>query len=317
MNVFGSAWNAIVAALNYGLQFIYDLTGNYGIAIILLTVLVKLLMLPLTVKQTRSMLAMQRVQPEIKKLQEKYKDDREKLSQEMMKFYKENKINPLAGCLPLLMQMPVFIALYTVLRRYLMTPPVMLLGSVVKNGLTGPSYGGGLDGVVSLAGADGLIRNASFLGINNLSDSLRVCGAAGYVLVILLMATTWYSQKQVVTDPRQKNMMLIMPLVMGFIGFTLPAGVVLYWVTTNALQILQQFGIQRWERKEEDGAAEESGRPAKKPPEKERAEAKPSGKAAQGSKGGERGAQRALPAKKQPPGAGILQRDNRPGRDPR
>ncbi len=300
MNFLGTIWDAIVAVLNYGLQFFYDLVGNYGIAIILLTVLVKLILLPLTIKQTRSMLAMQRIQPEIKKLQEKYKDDKEKLSQEMMKFYKENKINPLAGCLPLLMQMPIFIALYTVLRTYVITPPIMLLGNVVYTYADNPV-------LVQVNGS--LIRNTSFLGINNLSDSLRACGVAGYVLVILLMASTWYSQKQVMTDPRQKNMMLIMPLVMGFIGFTLPAGVVLYWVTTNALQILQQFGIQWWEKKHEAQTAEEEARlraeakkAGKKPPETEGKAVKPAGKAA--DKGKTQEAQRALPGKKQPGQAG-------------
>lgn len=251
MNVFGSIWNFIVAILNYLLQFFYDFTGNYGVAIILLTVLVKLVLLPLTIKQTRSMLAMQRIQPEIKKLQEKFKDEKEKLSQEMMKFYKENKINPLSGCLPLLMQMPIFIALYTVLRKYVMTPPIMLLGRVVQVNATNPS-------IMVVKGS--LVRNTSFLGIENLSDSLRAAGIAGYVLIILLMASTWYSQKQVMTDPRQKSMMYAMPLIMGFIGFSLPAGVVLYWVTTNILQIVQQYGIQRWEKKEEAKNAEEAAR---------------------------------------------------------
>lgn len=251
MNVFGSIWNFIVAVLNYLLQFFYDFTGNYGVAIILLTVLVKLVLLPLTIKQTRSMLAMQRIQPEIKKLQEKFKDDKEKLSQEMMKFYKENKINPLSGCLPLIMQMPIFIALYTVLRKYVMTPPIMLLGSVVEKNVNNPA-------ILVVKGS--LIRNTSFLGIENLSDSLRAAGAVGYVLIILLMASTWYSQKQVMTDPRQKSMMYAMPLIMGFIGFSLPAGVVLYWVTTNILQIIQQYGIQWWEKKEEAKNAEEAAR---------------------------------------------------------
>ena len=94
-----------------------------------MTVLVKLYYCPLTIKQTRSMIAMQKIQPEIKKLQEKYKDDKEKLSQEMMKFYKENKVNPLGGCLPLILQLPVFFALFTVLRKYLLTPPTIIVGN--------------------------------------------------------------------------------------------------------------------------------------------------------------------------------------------
>jgi YidC/Oxa1 family membrane protein insertase len=290
MNVFGSIWNFLVAGLNYLLQFFYDFTGNYGVSIILLTVLVKLVLLPLTIKQTRSMLAMQRIQPEIKKLQEKHKDDKEKLSQEMMKFYKENKINPLSGCLPLLMQMPIFIALYTVLRKYVMTPPIMLLGSVVQKNVFSPE-------IMVIKGS--LIRNTSFLGIENLSDSLRAAGIAGYVLIILLMASTWYSQKQVMTDPRQKGMMYAMPLVMGFIGFSLPAGVVLYWVTTNILQIIQQYGIQWWEKKEEAKSAEEAARlkaemkKSGKKPEKEEVAAKPAE---------EKETPRALPGKKKEAG---------------
>jgi YidC/Oxa1 family membrane protein insertase len=293
MNVFGSIWNFLVAGLNYLLQFFYDFTGNYGISIILLTVLVKLVLLPLTIKQTRSMLAMQRIQPEIKKLQEKHKDDKEKLSQEMMKFYKENKINPLSGCLPLLMQMPIFIALYTVLRKYVMTPPIMLLGSVVQKNVT--PYGASL---IVVQGS--LIRNTSFLGIENLSDSLRAAGIAGYVLIILLMASTWYSQKQVMTDPRQKGMMYAMPLIMGFIGFSLPAGVVLYWVTTNILQIIQQYGIQWWEKKEEAKNAEETARlkaemkKSGKKPDKEEKPAKPAEK---------KETPRALPGKKKEAGS--------------
>ena len=289
MSVFASIWNFIVAVLNYGLQFLYDLVGNYGIAIILLTVLVKLILLPLTIKQTRSMLAMQRIQPEIKKLQEKYKGDKEKLSQEMMKFYKENKVNPLSGCLPLLMQMPIFIALYTVLRKYVMTPPIMLLGSVVQNNVASP-------GLILVKGS--LIRDTSFLWIENLSDSVRVAGIFGYFLVILLMASTWYSQKQVMTDPRQKGMMYAMPLIMGFIGLSLPAGVILYWVTTNILQIIQQYGIQWWEKKEEAKSGEETARL--------KAEEKKSGKQpARAEKPAEKAdkqqAPRALPGKKKKP----------------
>ncbi len=306
MNVFASIWNGIVAVLNYGLQFLYDLVGNYGVAIILLTVLVKLILLPLTIKQTRSMMAMQRIQPEIKKLQEKYKDDREKLSQETMKFYKENNINPLSGCLPLLMQMPIFIALYTVLRKYVITPPVMLLGSVVKNSGAITSAGAGL---IMVQGD--LIRDTSFLWIDNLADSTKIAGWFGYVLVALLAVTTWYSQKQVMgDDPRQKGMLYAMPLMMVFFGMSLPAGVVLYWVTTNFLQILQQFGIKWWEKKEEAKAAEEEARlkeemkkagkkPAKQGKQAEPSESKETRKALPGKKGSEGGQ-----ADKAPAGAG-------------
>ena len=108
----GSVFDPVYNFFGTILAFFYGIIPNLGIAIILLTVLVMLVMFPLTAKQAKSMMAMQRAQPEIKKLQAKYKNDRAKLNEEMMKFYQENKINPLAGCLPLLVQMPVFLALF-------------------------------------------------------------------------------------------------------------------------------------------------------------------------------------------------------------
>ncbi len=281
MNVFGDIWNAIVGGLNWLLQALYGLTGNYGIAIILLTILVKLVLLPLTIKQTRSMIAMQKIQPEIKKLQEKYKDDKERLSQEMMKFYKENKVNPLGGCLPLLLQLPIFIALYTVLRKYLLTPPTIIIGNTFAS-LTGIT---GFAGLPAAYANLPITKQASFLWINNLADSTRIADPT-FILIILMAATTWYSQKQVMTDPRQKNMLIIMPLFTAFIGWSLPAGIALYWLTTNVLQIIQQFAIEFYEKKhpkeepktaadKKKAAAEERG------PAKSRKE--PTGRAAAGA----------------------------------
>ena len=103
-------------AIGWLLALFYSVIPNLGVSIILLTFTIMLILFPLTAKQAKSMIAMQRVQPEIKKLQAKYKGDRQKLNEEMMKFYKENKINPLAGCLPLLVQLPIFFALFHVLR---------------------------------------------------------------------------------------------------------------------------------------------------------------------------------------------------------
>ena len=98
------------------LAFFYDITGNYALAIVLLTLVVMIVVTPLTLKGTRSMMVMQQLQPEMRKIQTRYKDDRTKLNEELLKFYKENNINPLGGCLPLLVQMPVFLVLYQVLR---------------------------------------------------------------------------------------------------------------------------------------------------------------------------------------------------------
>ncbi len=245
MNAFGDIWNGIVAGLNFLLQAFYKFSGSYGIAIILLTLLIKLVLLPLTIKQTRSMIAMQKIQPEIRKLQEKYKDDKEKLSQEMMKFYKENKVNPLGGCLPLLLQMPVFFALFTVLRKYIMTPPAIIIGNTFAVFKDLSWFG---QGATAAYAALPITKSAGFLWIGNLADTTRIADPT-FVLIILLAASTWYSQKQVMTDPRQKNMMIVMPLITAFIGISLPAGVVLYWVTTNILQILQQFGMEFYDKK--------------------------------------------------------------------
>jgi len=244
MNVFGEIWNGIVTGLAYLLQALYNLTGNYGVAIILLTILVKIILLPLTIKQTRSMIAMQKIQPEIKKLQEKHKDDKEKLSQEMMKFYKENKVNPLGGCLPLILQLPVFFALFTVLRKYLLTPPTIIVGNTFAAFKAIPGYAGLPAAYATMPS----FKQASFLWIDNLADPTRIADPT-FIFIILLAVTTWYSQKQVMTDPRQKNMMIIMPLITAFIGWSLPAGVVLYWLTTNVLQILQQFGLEYYDKK--------------------------------------------------------------------
>jgi len=242
MSVWSEIWNGIVAFFNLLLQAFYRFSGNYGLAIIILTILIKVVLLPLTVKQTRSMLAMQKIQPEIRKIQEKYKDDKERLSQEMMKFYKENKINPLGGCLPLLLQLPVFFALFTVLRKYLLTPPALLVGNTY-------SVFGGLNLMGGAAYALlPAVKKAGFLWMGNLADTTRIADPY-FVLVILLAASTWYSQKQVMTDPRQKNMMIIMPIFTAFIGYSLPAGVAIYWVTTNVLQILQQWGMELYDKK--------------------------------------------------------------------
>lgn len=245
-------------ALNFLLQLFYSIYNNYGVAIILLTVLVKLILLPLTVKQTRSMLAMQKIQPEMKKIQEKYKDDKQKQSEELMRLYRENKVNPLSGCLPLIMQMPIFIALYMVLRKYVITPPMMLFGNMFSK----MAEVAGKPQALQVSGE--LVRNTGFLGIDNLSETARAAGAAGLVLVILLMASTWYSQKQVTNDPRQKNMMLIMPLLMGFIGYSLPTGVLLYWVTTNILQVAQQAGLRYWDDRKASESRNEVAEKTKK-----------------------------------------------------
>ncbi len=111
-----SFWQSVLGAFGTALAFLYDIVRNYGVAIILLTILIRIILLPLTLKQTRSMQAMQKIQPLVKEIQKKYKGNRQKMNEELMKVYRENRVNPAGGCLPLLMQLPVFFALYAVLR---------------------------------------------------------------------------------------------------------------------------------------------------------------------------------------------------------
>ena len=138
-SVFGPIFDAIA----WLLAQLYSVVPDLGISIILLTIVIMLILYPLTAKQAKSMMAMQRVQPEIKKLQAKYKGDRAKLNEEMMKFYQENKINPLAGCLPLLVQMPIFISLFNVLRNaYKYVPTSSKLYTALCHGFGTPKADG-------------------------------------------------------------------------------------------------------------------------------------------------------------------------------
>ncbi len=196
------------------LQFFANLTGDYGLAIILLTVAVRVIILPLTIKQTKSMQEMKRLQPKIKELQEKHKKDKQKLQQEIMKFYGEHKVNPLSGCLPLLLQLPIMFALFRVLLEL---------------------------------GKDGGKRFLFF--INDLSVSagvawteLATIAIVPYlVLVLLMIVTTYIPSRMMSTDPQQDKMMLFMSLFMAYIGWNLPAGVLLYLVVSNIWTIGQQY----------------------------------------------------------------------------
>jgi len=211
--------NLILEALNY----LYGVVGDYGVAIILLTVAMRILLMPLTMKQTKSMYEMQRIQPKIKELQKKYKDDKPKLQEETLKFYQENKVNPFGGCLPLVLQMPVFIALFQVLAGK--TAPSLVV-YLEQNNLT-----------------------ASFLFI--LEDITKTpkqvfttdgwVAAIPYVTLGLLFAlSVWLPQQLMPGDKQQKMIGLYMAIMMLWFGWISPAGVLLYWVTSSAWQIAQQ-----------------------------------------------------------------------------
>jgi YidC/Oxa1 family membrane protein insertase len=265
-------------AIGTALSWCYDLTGNYGLAIMLLTLGIMILLTPLTLKGTRSMIAMQRLQPEMKKLQSKYKDDRQKLNEEMLKFYKENNINPVGGCLPLLLQTPVFIVLYRVLHGLTNPHPYGedmghafgLAGTnpnaVFENfGTFDPSY---LDPSTQLYKDLSVVREMQSFGLdlaqsasNVLSDG--VVGALPYIVLIALIGVTaWYQQRQIQgrnpnmasqINPQQQMLMKIFPYFLPVISFTLPAGIVLYFLVSNLYRIGQQAFITRTMYRDEHG----------------------------------------------------------------
>lgn len=198
----------VAKPLFYVLRYLYEYTSNYGVAIILLTVGIKLLFVPLQYKSYKSMQGMQKIQPKVQEVQNKYKDDRERLNKELMKLYREHKVNPVGGCLPMLLQMPVFVALFNILYM-------------------------NVD-----------LRQAPFiLWISDISVPDPF-----YVLPILMGASMVVQQKIMPTtmDPTQAKMMLILPVFLTFLFLTFPAGLVLYWLMNNVLTIAQQFITDRY-----------------------------------------------------------------------
>src|SRR4051794_5291501 len=243
--IVANIWDSVREGIGWVLAFFYSIIPNSGVAIILLTVAVRLVLFPLTAKQAKSMIAMQRVQPEIKKLQAKYKNDRQKLNEEMMKFYKENQINPLGGCLPLLLQMPIFVALYQTLEnipKFIPHPPARFSQMFVDIcGKTTPSK---------------CKPNMHFAGMN-LTTSASKAASSGFstvwpylVLVAIVVVTGFIQQRQTMRNQTQSNPQMaiiskVFPVVFAFISWGLPSGVGLYFATSNLWQIGQQEVVFR------------------------------------------------------------------------
>jgi YidC/Oxa1 family membrane protein insertase len=200
--------------LLWGLNALHVVVRNYGVAIMLLTIIVRCIFWPITHKGTESMRKMQALQPQLKEIQTKFKDNPQRMQQETMKFYKENKVNPMGGCLPMLVQIPVFIALFVVLR------------SAIE------------------------LRFSKFLWISDLSEPenlfagmIPVVGSLN-ILPLLMSATMVWQQKMTPSggDPQQQKMMAIMmPIMMLFFFYTMPSGLVLYWTTSNLIMIVQML----------------------------------------------------------------------------
>jgi YidC/Oxa1 family membrane protein insertase len=239
----------ITSVLGYILVLAYSLIPSLGVAIIILTLLVMTLLFPLTAKQTKSMLAMQRVQPQIKAIQAKHKGDKQKLNEEMMKFYQENKVNPLAGCWPLLVQMPVLFSLFR-----LMTNPQKYIDSSSKlyNALCS-----GLDKAACQASIskNGFPADLDFLSLNLHFSAKDVKGgflvALPYFILVLASIAAQYFQSvqqqrgQTEISTQMKITSRIIPLGFGVFSLAFPSGVVLYWLFSALARIGQQEIILR------------------------------------------------------------------------
>lgn len=193
----------IISAL---LEFTFKLVNNYGIAIILTTIIIKIILLPLTLKQDKSMKEMKKIQPELEKIKEKYQGNSQMMQQKTMELYKEHKVNPLAGCLPLLVQFPILWALFGVLKE----PNVVPL-------------------------------NETFLWMKlDVADQYYILPVLNGVVAFLqqkLMGTS--------DNPQMKNMMYIFPVMMVLISYKMPAGLQIYWLTSSITAVVQQYWIMK------------------------------------------------------------------------
>ncbi|NNE73388.1 MAG: YidC/Oxa1 family membrane protein insertase [Acidimicrobiales bacterium] len=249
------------------MSWLYDLTNSFGGAIILVTISVMLITTPLTLSGTKSMMQMQRMQPELRKLQEKYKDDRETLNQEMLKFYQDNGINPVGGCLPMFVQLPVFFVLYRVVagltRRHvdLGDGAGWATGALASDTPASfdfdqnfnPEY---LDATSSLSEALSNRNDMPFLGVDlarSLLDVIRdnFVDSLPYVaMIVLVLLTSLYQQRQIrgrstgaAINPQQEMIMKVLPWMLPVFSFGFQAALVLYFIVSNVYRIGQQAYI--------------------------------------------------------------------------
>ena len=230
MFLYANIFQPLIDVFESVLKFFHNTGGiSWGWSIVLLTVAVRLLLVPLTLKQFHSMQRMQRLQPEMKAIQQKYKEDKQRQQQEIMKFYKENQVNPFASCAPLALQLPVFISLFYMLRSSLRHDicPIKNPLHAVHTVPCGPGH-------------------ASFLFIPDLTNN-----AHGVVLVILILlyVSTQLASTMMMSAPTmdktQRQLMMFMPLFFVIFVINFPAGVLVYWITTNAWTMGQQYVVRR------------------------------------------------------------------------
>jgi YidC/Oxa1 family membrane protein insertase len=250
-------WDQLVDLLGASLNFFYQIIPNLGIAIVMLTIGLSILMFPLTLKQTRSMRAMQEIQPEVKRLQKELKGNREELNKELMALYSERGVNPAAGCLPLIVQMPIWFALFSVLRNtedYIDADPINTTFL-------------GMDLTVSPSTA-----------IPDAFSSGDILAAIPYIILLMFIVSAGFYQQYQTTQtrngddsektPQQQSMqtvMKVMPLFFGFISWTLTAGLGVYFATSSTFRIGQQSLIYWIDGREKGGETEEQDGPEELP----------------------------------------------------
>ncbi len=341
-------WQGLLDGIGWVLARLYELIPNYGVTIILLTVAIRVVLLPLGIKQIKSMQAMQTIQPKVKAIQQKYKGQKQKQQEETMKLYKEHGVNPFSGCWPVLLQFPILISMYSVL-RYPQHPPHLPESSVLRTKIEAQIFEGkpvdGTDfvGTNLLCSALQAGRETKIVDPQDKTRTITLdCGSSGiptripyYVFAVLMFATTYYQQRQMqkasppgASSQQQQALLKVMPLMFGVFGFTFPAGLVVYWTTSNFWQIGQQYFMLKAGHIGPGVKGPEAGpKPAKKPAKKgfmaglaERAEEARKQRDAQGKKPGPKqgpkkpGPKQGPPKKPRPGGNGGGSRKKRPKR---
>lgn len=306
MNFLSVPWQGLLNGLGWVLSQIYELIPNFGVTIIVLTLVIRVVLLPLGIKQVRSMQHMQLIQPKVKQIQQKYKQNRQRQQEEIMKLYKEFGVSPFSGCWPVLLQFPILIAMYSVLRfpQHPIHVPVdsELYAAVTQQIPSIDTEGTSLEEVQELAPTEpGPTGGTSFLGMNLLCSALQAgnpdaqlgdqvpvagekvtiqypvdCGDAVnrvpyYLFVGLMFGTTYYQQRQMqkasppgAASSQQQALLRIMPIMFGVFGVFFPAGLVVYWTTSNAWQIGQQYYMLRTRPTAEQMAAAADGKRSEK-----------------------------------------------------
>ena len=195
----------LAGGLGWLLDGIVQFTGSYGISIILSTIIVRVLLYPLTLSQNKNMVAMREIQPELNELQKKYKDNPEEYQKKTMELYQKHKINPLGGCLPMLLQLPILWAFFRVLREL--------------------PYG----------------EASKFLGVWVLSEPDKLF----ILPLLAALTTYFQSKMTPTADSSQKSMLIVMPIMIGIFSISFPSGLVLYWITSNVFSIVQQAWLNK------------------------------------------------------------------------